>query len=96
MSIDKNVYMIQIERFQNARKVSRTRLLKNALQRIWCGIPKMDFYKNKHEDCVNFDNGTCRFFHFTNVDPKESACPHFKVKKKPEVEIADTVRCDVE
>jgi hypothetical protein len=53
------------------------------------GVPRMDFYKNKHEDCANFDNGTCRFFHFTNVDPKGSACPHFKAKKKPEIETTD-------
>jgi hypothetical protein len=46
----------------------------------------MDFYKNKHEDCSNFDNGTCKYFHFTNVDPTETACPHFKSKKKAEVE----------
>jgi hypothetical protein len=49
----------------------------------------MDFLKNKHEDCANFENGTCRFFHFTNLDPKESACPHFKAKKKAEVETND-------
>jgi len=53
-------------------------MLKKALQRIRGGVPKMDFYKNKHEDCANFDEGTCRFFHFTNVDPKGTACPHFK------------------
>jgi hypothetical protein len=45
-------------------------------------LPKMDFMKNKHEDCANFDNGTCRFFHFTNLDPKGQACPHFKAKDK--------------
>jgi hypothetical protein len=49
----------------------------------------MGFLKSKHEDCANFDSGTCRFFHFTNVDPKGSACPHFKAKKKGEVETAD-------
>ena len=42
----------------------------------------MGFWKNKHEDCANFDNGTCKFFHFTNVEPKGSACPHFRAKKK--------------
>jgi len=51
----------------------------------------MDFIKNKHEDCANFHNGTCRFFHFTNVDPKGSACPHFKAKeKKAEAKTART------
>jgi len=49
----------------------------------------MDFMKNKHEDCANFDDGACKFFHFTNVDPKGQACPHFKAKKKTEVETAD-------
>lgn len=52
------------------------------LNRLRYKIPKMDFMKKKHEDCANFDKGTCRFFHFTNVDPKGSACPHFKAKKK--------------
>ena len=42
----------------------------------------MDFYKHKHGDCNNFDNGTCKFFHFTNLKPEESACPHFKPKQK--------------
>jgi len=41
----------------------------------------MDFMKNKHEDCVNFENGRCKFYHIT-VNPKGSACPHFKAKKK--------------
>jgi hypothetical protein len=50
---------------------------------------KMDFMKNKHEDCANFDNGTCKFFHFTNLDPKGQACPHFKAKKKIESETTD-------
>jgi hypothetical protein len=49
----------------------------------------MDFMKNKYEDCANFDNGTCRFFHFTNLDPKGQACPHFKAKKKAEDETTD-------
>jgi len=49
----------------------------------------MDFMKNKHEDCANFDNGTCRFFHFTNLDPKGQACPHFKDRKKIESETTD-------
>jgi hypothetical protein len=41
----------------------------------------MDFLKKRHKECANFDNGTCVFFHFTNVDPEGSACPHFKAKK---------------
>jgi len=45
----------------------------------------MDFMKHKHEDCANFDNGTCRFYHFTNLEPKGQACPHFKAKMKTEV-----------
>jgi len=50
----------------------------------------MDFIKNKHEDCANFDNGTCiaapRIFNLTNLHPKAQACPHFKTKKKTETE----------
>ena len=42
----------------------------------------MDFYKYKHEDCKNFDNGKCRAAHFTNLNPKKTACPHFKPKQK--------------
>jgi hypothetical protein len=43
----------------------------------------MDFYKHKHEDCENFDNGKCKAAHFfTNLNPKETACPHFKPKQK--------------
>lgn len=64
-------------------------LLRNALRRLRRGVPTMDFLKNKHEDCANFDYGTCRFFHFTNVDPIGQACPHFKAKKKAEVETTD-------
>ena len=75
---------------ENTWKVSRTSLLRNALKRLRRGFPKMDFIKGKHEDCANFDKGTCRFFHFTNVDPKGQACPHFKAKRKAEVETADT------
>lgn len=52
--------------------------LKNALRRVI----KTAFLKNKHEDCANFDDGTCKFFHFTNLDPKGQACPHFKAKEK--------------
>ena len=68
------------------REVSRISLLRNALQLLRRSIPKVDFLKNKHEGCSNFHDGTCRFFHFTNVDPKESACPHFKARKNIEVE----------
>ena len=67
-------------------KVSRMGLLGNALKRIRRGFPKMDFMKNKHEDCANFDNGTCKVFHFTNLDPKGQACPHFKAKKNTKTE----------
>jgi len=75
---------------ENTWTVSRMSMLRNALGRLRRGFPKMDFMKNKHEDCANFDKGTCRFFHFTNVDPKGQACPHFKAKRKAEVETADT------
>jgi len=51
----------------------------------------MEFMKHKHEDCANFDNGTCRFFHFTNLEPKGSACPHFKTKAKEKKAEAKTV-----
>ena len=64
-------------------------LLRNAFGRLRRGLPTMDFMKNKHEDCANFYDGACKFFHFTNVDPKGQACPHFKAKKKTEVETAD-------
>jgi hypothetical protein len=50
----------------------------------------MDFLKSKHEDCDNFDKGNCRFFHFTNVDLKGSACPHFKAEKKEDSKAAKT------
>jgi predicted nucleic acid-binding Zn finger protein len=50
----------------------------------------MDFMSHTHEDCDNFDNGTCtcapRIFNFTNLDPKGQACPHFKAKKIAETE----------
>jgi hypothetical protein len=60
--------------------------LRNALGRLRRALPKTTFMKHKHEDCANFDNGTCRFFHFTNLDPKGQACPHFKAKMKAEAE----------
>jgi hypothetical protein len=61
-------------------------LLRNTLRRLRGGVPKMDFMKNKH------DNGTCRVFHFTNLDPKGSACPHFKAKKMADAQTADTTK----
>ena len=39
----------------------------------------------------NFDKRNCKFFHFTNVDPKGSACPHFN-SKKADSEAAKTLR----
>jgi hypothetical protein len=59
--------------------------LKKGLRRLRSGAPKLDFYKHKHEECANFDNGACKAAHFTNVNPKETACPHFKAKQKAEV-----------
>jgi hypothetical protein len=59
-------------------------LLGKTLKRIKRGLPKMDFMSHTHEDCANFDNGTCKFWHFTNLDPKAQACPHFKAKNKNE------------
>jgi hypothetical protein len=57
----------------------------NALQRIRRGLPKMDFVKHKHRECVNFDNGTCkaapRIFDLKNLNPEGPACPHFKARK---------------
>lgn len=63
-------------------KVGFVCLFKNALNRLRNAAPRTDFYKHKHEDCENFDNGTCKYFHFTNLNPKETACPHFKPKQK--------------
>ncbi len=67
-------------------KVLRIGLLKNALRRLRNSAPRLDFYKYKHEDCTNFDNGKCGAAHFTNLNPKETACPHFNPKQKTEVE----------
>jgi hypothetical protein len=50
--------------------------LRNALR------GKLDFYKHKHGECQNFEDGTCKAAHFTNVNPQETACPHFKAKEK--------------
>lgn len=41
---------------------------------------KLNFYKHKHGECQNFDNGTCKVAHFTNLKADETACPHFKPK----------------
>jgi len=56
-------------------------MLKKALNRMRNALPTTDFLKKKHRDCANFDNGNCKFFKFTNVDPKGQACPHYKPKK---------------
>jgi hypothetical protein len=61
-------------------------VLKNALQKLRNSAPKMDFYKYKHKDCENFDDGKCKAAHFTNLNPEETACPHVKPKQKAEVE----------
>jgi hypothetical protein len=60
--------------------------LGNVIKRLKGNAPRLDFYKYKHEDCANFDNRTCKVTHFTNVNPKETACPHFKAKQSPENE----------
>lgn len=56
-----------------------------ALQRFKKRLPKMDFIDHKHEDCANFNNGTCmaapRMLNLKNLNPKGQACPHFKPKK---------------
>ncbi|MCW4005159.1 MAG: hypothetical protein NWF04_00965 [Candidatus Bathyarchaeota archaeon] len=56
--------------------------LKNALQRVRSSAPKMDFYKHKHGECENFDNGRCKAAGFTNLDANGTACPHFKPKQQ--------------
>jgi len=61
--------------------VLRMNLLRGVMRRLRRRFPVMDFMKNKHEDCVNFENGRCKFYHIA-VNPKGSACPHFKAKKK--------------
>jgi len=64
--------------------------LRNVLRRLRNSAPRMDWYKHKHEDCVNFDNGVCinapRFLNLTNLNPKGQSCPHFKAKEKVEAE----------
>lgn len=56
-------------------------MFKNAFKRMRQALPTTEFLKKKHSDCANFDNGNCRFFKFTNVDPNGQACPHYKPKK---------------
>lgn len=60
--------------------------LHGVLRRLKSSAPKLDFYKHRHGECANFDNGRCRAAHFTNLDAKGTACPHFKVKEKAQNE----------
>jgi hypothetical protein len=53
--------------------------LKDAFKKL---APRLDFYKHKHGECQNFDAGTCKLAHFTNLKADETACPHFTPKKK--------------
>jgi hypothetical protein len=54
----------------------------NVMQRIIQKLrARADFMKHKHEECANFENGRCKFYHI-KVNPKGNACPHFKAKKK--------------
>jgi len=62
-------------------KVPRMNLLLGVMRLLRRRFPVMDFMKNKHEDCVNFENGRCKFYHIA-VNPKGSACPHFTAKNK--------------
>ena len=47
-------------------------------------LPGENWGDKKHEECANFDNGTCliipRAFKGRNLNPKGPACPHFKAK----------------
>jgi hypothetical protein len=61
--------------------MARMNFLQRIMQRLRPKFPTMDFLKNKHEDCLNFENGRCNFYHIT-LNPKGNACPHFKPKKK--------------
>jgi hypothetical protein len=63
-------------------EVLRISSLRKALRRLQSSAPKLDFYKHKHGECSNYDNGKCKAAHFTNINPKETACPHFKEKQK--------------
>jgi hypothetical protein len=55
--------------------------LLDILRRFSSSTLRIDFYKYKHGDCANYNNGTCRVAHFTNLKPGETACPHFKAKQ---------------
>jgi hypothetical protein len=70
-------------------KVPRMNFLRDVIRRLRRRFPAMDFMKNKHEDCVNFENGRCKIFHFA-IDPKGTACPHFKAKKEKKTEAETT------
>ena len=70
-------------------KVPRMKFLRDVIRRLRRMFPAMDFMKNKHEDCVNFENGRCKIFHVAR-DPKETACPHFKAKKEKKTETETT------
>lgn len=65
----------------------------NVMQKIMQKLrARADFMKHKHEECANFENGRCKFYHI-KVNPKATACPHFKLKKekaetkKPETQL---------
>jgi hypothetical protein len=66
----------------------------NAIQRIMQKLrARADFMKHKHEECANFEDGRCKFYHI-KVNPKASACPHFKAKKKEETKNANNTAED--
>jgi hypothetical protein len=56
-------------------------LLQRIMSRLRRKFPTTDFMKHIHEECANFENGHCKFYHIT-VNPKGNACPHFKDKTK--------------
>ena len=70
-------------------KVPRINFLRDAIRRLRRMLPTMDFMKNKHKDCVNFENGRCKILH-VDRDPKGTACPHFKAKKEKKTEAETT------
>jgi hypothetical protein len=66
-------------------------LLRRIIRRLH-KLPTTDFMKHKHEECANFENGRCKFYHIA-VNPKGNACPHFKAKnKKSETETANILK----
>ena len=77
---------IKINTNLRVRKVLEISFLRKALQRLRNSAPRMDFYKFKHGDCENFDNGKCKAAHFTNLNPKETACPHYKPRQKSDAD----------